>query len=51
MDDRVYCSIIICKDAGVKLNCCEKSACKKCLQHWINQSSTCPYCRTEIVVP
>jgi hypothetical protein len=52
-NEKFYCGIccedVDSKDIGVKLKCCDKSACHDCLQSWIDTKPTCPYCRTSVV--
>jgi hypothetical protein len=52
-NEKFYCGIC-CEDVnfidiGVKLKCCDKSACESCIKKWINTNPTCPYCRKSVV--
>lgn len=50
--NKFYCGICMedvdSENAGCQLKCCKKGACKDCLQNWMYQSNTCPYCRTSM---
>lgn len=51
--DKYYCGIctedVDSKDTGCRLKCCKKEVCKECLERWIGESPSCPYCRKSVV--
>ena len=48
--DHLTC--VICMENPTEpllLKCCGRICCKKCLEKWVNEKHTCPYCRSNII--